>query len=247
MVIRIPFQIRTYSQVPGRHICWVGIFVGWVTISPTTPGMTSGQVTFALTGDTGASWPSRSKGRRHLLPQGSTQQGHPSLPDFGSWVEGKEAAMNPNLYPWVSQSVEDGSESLMEVSTVGGCSECSHQESSSRHQVDLRLENFGPSLPARGPDLRSVASISESIEREPKEGVLLVFVKGPSGKDVTRASEHLSDSVLPGSKVRVRSTSHWGLTGFSCFLSLLGIWKQLVWGHSELTGQWTENQWESIS
>lgn len=70
------------------------------------------------------------------------------------------------------------------------------------------MENFGPSLPARGPDLRSVASISESIEREPKEGVLLVFVKGPSGKDVTRASEHLSDSVLPGSKVRVRSTSH---------------------------------------
>lgn len=71
------------------------------------------------------------------------------------------------------------------------------------------MENFGPSLPARGTDLRSVASmISESIEREPKEGVLLVFVKGPSGKDVTRASEHLSDSVLPGSKVRVRSTSH---------------------------------------
>ena len=33
-----------------------------------------------------------------------------------------------------------------------------------------------------------------------------------------------------------------GLAGFSCFLSLLGIGKQLVWGHSELTGQWTENQ-----
>ena len=71
------------------------------------------------------------------------------------------------------------------------------------------MENFGPSLPARGTDLRSVASmISESIEREPKEGVLLVFVKGPSGKDVTRASKHLGDNALPGTKVRVRNMSN---------------------------------------